>query len=209
MYVGEKRLSQKHIEALRHIRNSLVHRGYTPSVRELMMALKYKSPRSAAVILEDLVEMGFLKRRSGGRPHLLSDPEEPNNAKTVGVPLVGAVACGMPLLAEENIEGMISVSQRLVRPGSRYFLLRAKGDSMDKAGIHDGDLVLVRQQQTANDGDVVVALIDDEATVKELHRGSHAVVLKPRSTNRKHQPIILTKDFRVQGVVTATISNPH
>jgi len=108
-------------------------------------------------------------------------------------------------LAEENIEAYLPTSVRLARPPHRYFFLRVVGDSMNKAGIKNGDLALVRQQAVAQDGDRVVALIDDSATIKEFHRVPGAVLLKPRSTNEKHKPIILTEDFQIQGIVTASI----
>ena len=111
------------------------------------------------------------------------------------------------MLAEENIEGYIAVSTTIAKPGRKYFLLRARGDSMDKAGIRDGDMVLVRQQPTADQRDRVVALIDQEATIKEYQRAKGMVVLRPRSSNPRHQPILLTKDFRVQGVVEAVVPN--
>ena len=129
------------------------------------------------------------------------------NAKTVNVPLVGTVACGIPILADENIEAMIPVSTDLAKPPAKYFLLRAKGDSMDLSGINDGDIVLVRQQPTATAGDAIVALIDDEATIKEFHPSPRTIVLKPKSKNREHRPIVLTKDFRIQGVVVTAIPN--
>ena len=201
-------LRGKDREALRHIRNWLVHNGASPSVRDLMRLLKYSSPRSASLVLERLVRAGFVKRRPDGSLQLLKDLEDQSiNPQTVDIPLVGAAACGLPILAEENIEAMIPVSKGLARPGSRYFLLRAKGDSMNMAGIEDGDLVLVRQQVTASNGDVVVALIDDEATIKEFNHTGDAVVLKPKSRNKKHPPIILTENFEVQGVVIKTIKN--
>lgn len=199
-------LTSKEIQALRLIRNRLVHGQPAPSVRDLKDQLKYRSPRSAAVILERLAAHGFIRRRQDGQLQLLRDlPEETSHARTVPVPLVGAVACGAPLLAEQNIEAMIPVSVSLARPPHRYFLLRARGNSMDRAGIQDGDFVLVRQQPTAEPGQNVVALIDDEATVKRLRPGANAVVLEPCSTNPSHQPIIVGSEFRVQGVVVAAI----
>jgi len=201
-------LTQKEIEAIRHIRNWLVHKGRTPSVRELMGALGYKSPRSAQDILEQLGNKGFIKKLGTGDYQLVKNLDFNSlHAQTVDVPLVGIVACGTPIIAEENIEGFIPVSISLARPGSRYYLLRANGDSMDKAGINDGDIVLVRQQSIADSGDKVVALIDNEATIKEYHPVKGAIVLKPQSTNKKHQPIILTDDFQIQGVVVATVPN--
>jgi len=200
-------ISKRELEAIREIRNSLMQRGKIPSVRELMSSLGYRSPRSAAVLYENLVEKGILRRKRDGNFQFIKDVTENDNvrAQTVDVPLVGIVACGVPILAEENVQAKISVSTKLARPPHRYFLLKAKGDSMDQKGIKDGDLVLVRQQTTARNDDIVVALIDDEATVKEYHAAGETVVLKPRSKNKQHQPIVLTKDFEVQGVVVTAI----
>lgn len=127
------------------------------------------------------------------------------NAHTIKIPLLGTVACGTPIFAEENIEAFIPVSDKFIKPSNRYFILRAFGDSMDEVGIDDGDLVLIRQQNTACEGDKVVALIDDEVTIKEFHFGNNMIILKPRSKNSKHQPIVLTSDFRVQGIVETVI----
>jgi len=199
-------ISNKELEALREIRNSLMHRGRIPSIRELMASLGYRSPRSAAVIYENLIEKGALRRKRDGNLQLVNGiADESVRAQTVGVPLVGNISCGVPVLAEENIEAMIPVSTKLAKPPAQYFLLRAKGDSMDQKGINDGDLLLIRQQASAHDGDIVVALIDDEATVKEFYSAGETVVLKPRSKNKDHQPIVLTKDFQMQGVVVNTI----
>ena len=199
-------LSKKELEAVRYIQGALARQGRAPSVREIQQALGYRSPRSASDILERLAERGIVQRRADGRLQLLKNPEgDKNHARTVDVPLVGTAPCGQPLLAEENVETLIPVSTSLARPPHRYFLLRARGDSMTEAGIHDGDLVLVRQQPTATNGEVVVALIDDEATIKEFHRSSSVIVLKPRSHSGAHRPVVLTKDFQVQGVVISTI----
>jgi repressor LexA len=199
-------LGPKEILALRFIRNSLVYQAKSPSIRDIQMELGYGSPRSAALIVEKLVRSHCIERRGDGTLRLLKDsPEEKDHARTVAVPLVGTAACGTPLLAEEHIEAMIPVSTSLAKPGHRYFLLRARGDSMNEAEINDGDLVLVRQQQTADNGDIVVALIDDEATIKEFHSAPGAVVLKPRSHSKEYRPIILTREFQIQGVVVTTI----
>jgi len=205
--MANQQLTFREIEAFKFIRNSVVHGAGSPSIRDVQTELKYKSPRSAALIVETLIGTGWIERRADGGWRILRDlEEEPNHGRTVEVPLVGTAACGTPLLAEENIEAMIPVSINLARPGHRYFFLRAKGDSMDQADINDGDLVLVRQQQTAENGNIVVALIDDEATIKEFKRTPTAVVLTPRSSSKKHFPIILTNEFRVQGVVVTAIS---
>lgn len=202
-----KDLTPKELQAMRHIRNWIVHRGCTPSVRELMEALGYKSPRSAQDILSQLVQKGVIKKFPSGDYQLLRDSADSVRTQTVDVPVVGTIAAGNPILAEENVEGFIPISTKLARSGGTYFLLRVRGDSMDRAGINDGDFVLVRQQSTAEPGQHIVALIDDEATVKSYYPGRDVIVLKPHSTNSAHQPIILDRDFRIQGVVVTAIQD--
>jgi repressor LexA len=201
----QKPLSQKELEAVRHIRTAMMH-GAQPSVRDLQEKLGYKSPRSAADILDQLKLKGVVRRRADGRLQLVRDPEgERRHARTVDIPIVGTAPCGAALLAEENIEGTIPVSMRLAKPPHRYFLIRAVGDSMNEAGINNGDHVLVKQQPTADNGDRVVALIDDKATIKEFQRRDIFVILQPKSNNKKHKPILLTEDFQIQGVVVSAI----
>jgi repressor LexA len=155
-----------------------------------------------------LIRSGWLARRADGKLRVLREVlSTKSHAQTILVPLVGVAVCGTPLLAEQNIEAEIPVARDLAKPGHRYFLLRAKGNSMDQVAIADGDLVLVRQQNVAENGQLVVALIDDEATIKEFHRTATAVVLKPRSSSGQHRPIILTRDFQIQGVVITAIAN--
>ncbi|MAT89525.1 MAG: repressor LexA [Flavobacteriaceae bacterium] len=201
-------LSDKEVEALKIIRNALVHQGKMPSVRELMSGLGYKSPRSSAVLLKSLEEKEILRKKPDGSYQIV-DFEIPEDygsrAQTVKIPLLGSVACGIPIFADENIEAEVSISVEIIKKGYKYFLLRAEGDSMNEAGINDGDLLLIRQQQDANNGDKVLALIDDEATVKEFFRSGGMVILKPKSTNKIHQPIILTSNFRIQGIVEEVI----
>lgn len=132
--------------------------------------------------------------------------KESNTDDTVEIPLIGSVSCGLPIFAEENIEAQIAVSIKLIRKSTNYFFLRAFGDSMNKKGINSGDLLLIKQQQVAENKDLVLALVDDDATVKEFINNGDTIVLKPHSTNPKHQPIILTNDFRIQGIVEKVIS---
>jgi repressor LexA len=194
---------------LRFVRNHIVHSQRPPSIREVQRGLGYASPRSAAKLLEQLEALGLIKRRkqTNGLQVLKDLPEARAHARTVLIPLVGSAPCGAPLLAEQNIEAMIPVAVSLAKPPARYFLLRAVGDSMNRAGIEDGNLVLVRQQATAESGDRVVALIDDEVTIKTLKRSGDAVALMPQSRNPKHVPIYLTSNFQIQGVVKATLPN--
>jgi repressor LexA len=201
-------ISNKELAALKVIRDFLMKNGRMPSVRELMKEMDYKSPRSASVILQNLIDKNILNKKEDGSIQFIQyefDREETASEQTVKIPLLGTIACGLPILAEENIEAMIAVSTKLAKPGNKYFLLKAKGDSMNEKGINDGDLVLVKQQSSAENGDLVVALIDDEATIKELRVNDDNVLLLPRSSNKKHTPIILSRDFIVQGVVESTI----
>tara|TARA_B100001115_G_C15819980_1_gene407581 strand:- start:500 stop:1111 length:612 start_codon:yes stop_codon:yes gene_type:complete len=173
--------------------NSYVQNRRQPSLDDL-----YKIAEILGVEAKQLLVAGIRKPKT--------ETADNTTAQTVKVPLLGEVACGTPIFAEENIEAFIPVSDKLIKSSYRYFILRASGDSMDDAGINDGDLVLIRQQQIAKNGDKVVALIDDEATIKEFQNNGNMIVLKPRSKNSKHQPIVLTTDFRIQGVVETVIS---
>lgn len=142
------------------------------------------------------------------RQLLISNLEHaiPTTEEMVNVPILGTASCGKPILAIEDKEGDIPISAKLLKKGEHYFMLRASGSSMNKANINDGDLVLIRQQQIAEFGQNVVALIDGEATIKEFHRKDDLVILNPNSTDKTHQPIILTGDFKIQGVVERVIN---
>jgi repressor LexA len=204
-YIMLENLADKDKKAFLLIRNRVVHEGRTPTLQEINEITGGKSPRSAVLVVERLVAAGLVKKF--GRKLKLADKSVPSEASvsTVRIPLVGAVACGAPILAEENIETYIPVSTALAKKGSNYFLLRAQGDSMNKAGIQDNDILLVRQQESADNGQRVVALIDDEATVKLFEKTESAIILRPKSTNKKHTPIILTTDCKIQGVVQAVL----
>jgi repressor LexA len=197
-------ITEKDAKALSLIRNSLVHKGVAPSLREINKVTGDKSPRSASLVIERLTDEGYLKKVGRKIKLTVSGTVVSNSINTVNVPLVGTVPCGAPLLAEENIETNIQVSTSLAKPGYDYFLLRAEGTSMNQAGISPGDILLVRQQPTAENGDKVVALINDEATVKIFEKKGDVVVLKPKSSD-PHKPIILTDECIIQGVVVAVL----
>ena len=173
--------------------NSYVQNRRQPSIDDLF--------RIAEILNVDPKELLDNKKKKEAKIIQL----ENSHAETTKIPILGRVACGAPIFAEENIEAYISVSNELLNSYNKYFILRASGDSMDESGINDGDLVLIKQQQTANNGDRVVALIDEEATIKELQKKDNMIVLKPQSSNNTHQPIILTTNFRIQGVVETVI----
>jgi len=204
----QSQITNKETTAIKAIRNFLMQNGRMPSVRELMRDLEYKSPRSVSVILNNLIEKGVLNKKDDGSIQLIQDHTVNSDAEreeTTQIPLLGLVTCGSPMLAEENIEAYFSVSTKLAKQPGKYYFLRAMGDSMNQKGIYDGDLVLIKQQSTANNGDIIVALIDDEATIKELQINPDSVVLHPRSSNKKHTPIILSRDLIIQGIVVTTI----
>ncbi len=196
-------LSDKDRKAFSFIRNTIINQGKSPSLREINAITNDSSPRSASLVIDRLVKTGLLKKR--GRDLILTAERDSSSVHTVLVPLVNNVACGSPMLAEENIEAEIEVSTALAKNGFKYFLLRASGDSMNQAGINSGDLLLIRQQTTAENGQRGVALIKDEATVKEFEKKGDVVVLRPHSTNKEHKPIVLTDNCIIQGVVEAVL----
>lgn len=198
---------KKDLEGYAFIRNRITHTGVTPSLREIGRIVGYRSPRSTQLMLERLQKKGLVNYQAG-TIKLLPQSHPEMTEQTIEVPLVGSVACGVPTLAEQDVEAVVRVSTRLARPGHKYFLLRAKGQSMNRSGINDGDLVLVRHQATANEGDKVVALVDDEATVKHFHRGDGVVILKPNSTDKSYSPILLSSQFLIQGIVVSTLPDP-
>ena len=201
------KLTQKQEEFFNILADYIHREKIPPTNREILKMMGLKSPRSVAQYLDVLEEGGYIQRGKGARNiKIIKSPYDNNNSsKTVKVPVVGYVPCGAPFLAEENIEKYIAVSDKIAKPPYKYFILRVVGDSMNKAGINDGDLVLVRQQMTANDGDIVVALIDNEATIKKLRLYKDYIILEPKSTNPKHYPIVLEKDFRIQGIVVKSM----
>lgn len=203
IYTMTNNLSDKDKKAFALIRNKIIHYGESPSLREINEVTGGKSPRSASLVVDRLIEAGLLKKV--GRQLVLIGTQSVASVSTINVPLIGAVTCGTPALAEENIQTYIPVSTGLAKKGSKYFILRAVGDSMNESGIDSGDLLLIRQQDTAQNGDKVVALINDEATVKVFEKADGVVVLRPKSSNKTHKPIVLTDNCMIQGVVVAVL----
>ncbi|GAA2464123.1 transcriptional repressor LexA [Winogradskya humida] len=163
----------------------LVHeRGYPPTVREIAAAVGLRSPSTVTHHLKALEARGLL-RREAHSPRAVDARESfsprPGPAGAVQVPLLGTVAAGAPLLADQVIEEELALPESFVGRGGELFALRVKGESMIEAAIADGDVVIVRREQTAENGDVVVALIDDEATTKVFQRRNGHVELEPRN----------------------------
>ena len=171
--------------------------GYPPSVREIGEAVGLKSPSTVHFHLKHLEEAGVIEKGAGkGRAIALTAPEVPEDR----VPIVGNVAAGSPILAQECIEDYLTYDTG--HRSGEYFALRVRGESMLNAGILPDDLVVVHQQQTANNGEIVVALLDDEATVKRLSRRGGEVWLLPE--NEAYSPID-GREARILGKVTAVI----
>jgi len=192
-------------KAFNLIRNKLIHEGKKPTLREINVVTGGKSPRSASIVIERLVRMGLLKKVGDNLRLIENSLLNPSSIETIKVALVGTVTCGLPMLAEQNIETYIHISTNLAKKGSLYFLLRASGDSMNQAGINDKDILLIKQQNTAENGQKVVALINEETTVKIFERTSSAIILRPKSANKIHKPIILTDNCQIQGIVVAVL----
>ena len=198
-------LQKKDLHGYAFIRKIVAQTGATPSLREIMREVGYNSPRSVVLMLRRLHEQGFIDYSDGKIALTLRHQKAAPSDRTVDVPLVGSVACGTPSLAEQDPEAIIRISTKIAPPGHHYFLLRASGTSMNRSGINDGNLVLVRQQSTAEEGERIVALIDDDATIKLFHREGDVVILRPNSMDKKHKPIVLSEDFIIQGVVAAVL----
>lgn len=199
-------LSEKEKLLLEHIERQVSATGKYPSYAELSKLMGYKSKRSVFLLVGNLIEKGRLRKNADSKIRLVNAVNLSPSIQTVDVPLLGDVACGAPIFAEENIEAVFAISTQITKSDDRYFLLRANGDSMDKPhanykAIHHGDLVLIRSQNHADDGDRVVAVINNEATIKILKKLEHHVVLLPHSTNEVHKPIVASDSLIIQGVV--------
>lgn len=184
------------------IRAFAAKRGYPPTIDELGEILGIAGA-SAHQQVTQLIRKGYLRRepRKARSLEILKEPEH-EVSSLVGVPIVGRVPAGRPLLAAENVVGELLVEGHLVRSG-RCFALQVHGDSMVRADIRSGDYVVVRQQQVAENGDIVVALLGDEATVKRLRIADDRIELRPE--NPRHRPIVVgpDDDLRIQGKVIA------
>lgn len=192
-------ISARQQEILDYIRDTVADRGYPPSVREIGEAVGLSSPSTVHSHLSTLEATGHL-RRDPTKPRAIEILDEaPSNVRNV--PLVGRIAAGSPILAEEDIEDVIPLPIELVGDGP-IFMLRVKGESMIEAGILDGDYVVIHRQPDALDGEIVAALIDgEEATVKRLQRRNGAVIL--HSENPAFEPMVFTEGVELIGKVVA------
>ena len=193
------KISKKQSEILEYIKSQIFNKGYPPSVRDICEAVDLKSTSSVHSHLETLEKNGYI-RRDPTKPRAIEIIDDNFNLarrEVVNVPIVGKVAAGEPILAVENIESYFPVPMEFM-PNEQCFMLKVQGDSMINAGIFDGDTIIVEQSQTARNGDMVVALVDDSATVKTFYREADHIRLQPE--NDTMAPIIVP-DCQILGKV--------
>mgnify|MGYP000889346713 FL=1 len=198
-------LSEKQKKILDFLKQEILTKGYPPSVREICDAVGLKSTSTVHGYLERLEKKGLI-RRDPTKPRaieILDDTTYVFKKELINVPIVGRVTAGQPILAVENIEDTFPIpAQYLHNKNNDVFMLTVEGDSMVEAGILDGDMVLVEKKPTAQNGDIVVALIEDEATVKKFYKEKEYIRLQPE--NSAMEPIIV-KDVTILGKVIGVI----
>ncbi|BES65308.1 transcriptional repressor LexA [Gottschalkiaceae bacterium SANA] len=202
-------LSNKQLNILNYIKQSLMDRGYPPAVREICTAVGLKSPSTVHAHLSSLEKKGYI-RKDPTKPRAIEildrdDFSFATKREVINVPVVGKVTAGAPILAIENVEDSFPVPADFIG-NKQCFMLTVRGDSMIDAGIHDGDYILVSQQKTANDGEIIVALLDDEATVKRFFKEKDRIRLQPE--NDLYQPIY-SSDALVIGKVVGVFRQLH
>ena len=184
------RITKKQTEILEYIKSQILNKGYPPSERDICTAVNLKSTSSVHAHLETLEKNGYI-RRDPTKPRaieIIDDNFNLTRREVVNVPLIGQVAAGQPLLAVENITSYFPIPAEFI-PKEEVFMLNVKGESMVNAGIYDGDQIIVKQQSTASNGEIVVALVDDSATVKRFYKENGHIRLQPE--NDFMEPIIV------------------
>lgn len=193
------KITTKQQEILDYIKSQILNKGYPPAVREICEAVHLKSTSSVHSHLESLEKNGYI-RRDPTKPRaieIVDDSFNLSRREIVNVPVIGTVTAGQPILATENIEGYFPLLSEDI-PRGETFMLKVKGESMINAGIFDGDQIIINRQPTAENGDIIVALIDDSATVKTYYKEEGYFRLQPE--NDTMEPIIVS-DLTVLGKV--------
>lgn len=197
------KISKKQKEILEYIKDEIINRGYPPAVRDICEAVNLRSTSSVHAHLATLEKNGYI-RRDPTKPRAIEIVDDSFNnirREVVNIPIVGTVAAGQPLLAVQNIDNYFPVPAEYL-PNKDVFMLKVKGESMINAGIFDGDLIMVAQQNTAKNGDMVVALVEDSATVKTFYKEKGYFRLQPE--NDTMDPIIV-KDVMILGKVIGNL----
>lgn len=197
--MSKGKITDKQREILEYIKDTILSKGYPPAVREICEAVHLKSTSSVHSHLETLEKNGYI-RRDPTKPRtieILDDDFALTRREMVQVPVIGTVAAGMPILAEENIEDYMPIPVEML-PNKEVFMLKVKGESMIEAGIFNNDKVIVAKQETAKNGEMVVALVEDSATVKTFYKEDGHIRLQPE--NSSMDPIIVD-DVQILGKV--------
>lgn len=202
------KISKRQQEILDYLKYSILNRGFPPSVREICDAVNLKSTSSVHSHLEALEKNGYIRRDSTKTRaiEIVDDNFNLTRREMINIPLVGTVAAGQPLLAVENIETYFPIPMEHL-PNSQVFMLKVKGESMVNAGILDGDMVLVEMTSAAENGDMVVALVNEEATVKTFYKETDHYRLQPE--NDYMEPIIVKDHLLILGKVIGTMRFFH
>lgn len=182
--MAQGKISKKQMEILEYIKSELLRIGYPPAVREICEAVNLRSTSSVHAHLESLEKNGYI-RRDPTKPRaieIIDDTFNLTRREMVNVPMVGQVAAGEPILAEQNITNYFPIPMEFM-PNNDTFMLTVRGESMVNVGIYDGDYVLVEKRQTASNGEIVVALVDDSATVKTFYKEEGYYRLQPENDN--------------------------
>ncbi len=209
MEKNKKEISSRQNKILIFIAREIKRTGYPPTIREIASAVDLSSSATVHSHLKKLEKMGYIKRNSN-RPRAISllyhenDSGFPDNTTNnlVFVPLVGTIAAGIPVLAEENIEDYYPLTSDFVKGQKEVFMLRVRGDSMVNAGILDRDYVVVRKQESAINGEIIVALLEDEATIKRFFKDTKQIKLLPEND---HMRPILVKNIKILGKVIGVV----
>ena len=201
-------LTKRQEQVLNFITSYAGRLGFPPTITEIQKHFSFRSPNAAEEHLKALARKGRIKRhpnKSRGLEIRKLQRNGDSQPSTISVPLVGRISAGAPILAEENIEGTIAVDESLVRGRGSLFALKVQGDSMVQAGICNGDIVIVRQQAAAQNGEIVVALLGEEATVKRFLQEDGIITLRPE--NDAMQPLIVFPrgDFKILGKVVGVL----
>lgn len=195
---NDLKIGDKQSEILDFIKKEIRDKGYPPSVREICSAVGLKSTSTVHGHLERLEKKGFI-RRDPTKPRAIEVMDEYGTKKEmINIPVVGKVTAGQPILAVQNIEDVYPIPMDLIQTNSQTFILKVQGESMIEAGIFDGDYLIVEQKPTAENGEIVVALIDDGATVKTFYKENGYIRLQPQ--NPTMAPI-LVRDVKILGKV--------
>ncbi|ADL51780.1 transcriptional repressor LexA [Clostridium cellulovorans] len=179
--------NNKQMEIYNYIKSVSAERGYPPSVREICTAVGLSSTSTVHGHLERLEKRGYI-RRDPSKPRAIELLKE-NKVEMLSIPIIGKVTAGNPILAFEDIEDTFTIPSQFIKSNKELFMLKVSGESMVEAGIRDGDLAIIEKQNTANNGDIVVAMIEGEATIKTFYREENHIRLQPE--NKLLSPIIV------------------